>query len=163
MAGNLIGKLTNGVLSDRFGGQRVFVLALGLSAAAIGFFGAATEAKAFFALYFITLFAKSAGWPAMAAIIGSCFPTHSHGRMWGFIATSSRASSLGSTLLLAGLLYFYSWRWLHFLAAGITACIILLLSKYFFFTAYRNYTRTKPGPSDSRAPHKPSLARPGLA
>jgi len=47
MAGNLIGKLTNGVLSDRFGGQRVFVLALGLSAAAIGIFGAVSEAKFF--------------------------------------------------------------------------------------------------------------------
>jgi MFS family permease len=47
IAGNLIGNLTNGVLSDRFGGHRVFVFALGLSAAVIGIFGAATEAKAF--------------------------------------------------------------------------------------------------------------------
>jgi MFS family permease len=68
----------------------------------------------------------------MAVIIGSWFPTHHHGQMWGFISTSSRASSLGSTLLLAGLLYFVSWRWLHFLAAGITVCIILSLTKFFF-------------------------------
>lgn len=158
MAGNLIGKLTNGVLSDRFGGQRVFILALGLSAAAIGIFGAASEAKVFFAFYFITLFAKSAGWPAMAVIIGSWFPTHRHGRMWGFISTTSRASSLGSTLLLAGLLYFVSWRWLYFLAAGITVCIILLLSNYFFprhtgTAPRRNLAPTTPGPETDHPLH----------
>jgi len=130
MAGNLAGKLTNGILADKFGGPRVFILALSLSAAAIGLFGAASEAGIFCALYFITLFAKSAGWPAMATMIGTWFPAHTHGRMWGFISTSSRASSLGSTLLLGGLLYFASWRWLYFLAAGITGCIILVLSKY---------------------------------
>jgi sugar phosphate permease len=149
MAGNLAGKLTNGILSDKTGGPRVFIYALGLSAAAIGLFGAASEIKAFCLLYFITLFAKSAGWPAIAAMIGSWFPTHTHGRMWGFISTSSRASSLGSTLLLSSLLYFVSWRWLPFIAAGITICVAGLLSKYLLTQPPDTAARKEPRPSTS--------------
>ena len=129
-AGNLLGKLTNGRLADKFGGRRILILALGLSAAAICIFGAVSGSVAFFSLYFMTLFAKSAGWPAMANLISAWFAKHKHGKMWGFISTSSRASSVGATLFLGGLLYVVTWRWLFVAAAGIAASIVLLLVRF---------------------------------
>ena len=130
MAGNLLGKLTNGVLADKLGGRKTFVLALCITATAIGLFGAASERTSFFLFYFLTLFAKSAGWPAMANLIKMWFAKQKYGRMWGIISTSSRASSVGATLLLASLLLIVSWRGLFIVAAAITAIVIAVLSKW---------------------------------
>ena len=129
MAGNLLGKLTNGVLADKFGGRRVFVLALCITAIAICFFGVVSATSGFFLFYFLTLFAKSAGWPAMANLIKVWFAKQKHGRMWGIISTSSRASSVGATLLLSSLLLIVSWRGLFFVAAVITAIVVAVLSR----------------------------------
>ena len=129
MAGNLLGKLTNGVLADKFGGRKIFVLALCITAAAICAFGVASETSSFFLFYFLTLFAKSAGWPAMANLIKVWFAKQKHGRMWGIISTSSRASSVGATLLLSSLLLIVSWRGLFFAAAVITAVVVAVLVK----------------------------------
>ena len=129
MAGNLLGKLTNGVLADKLGGRRIFVLALCITAIAICSFGVVSETSSFFLFYFFTLFAKSAGWPAMANLIKVWFAKQKHGRMWGIISTSSRASSVGATLLLSSLLLIVSWRGLFFVAAAITAIVTAVLFK----------------------------------
>ena len=81
MAGNLLGKLTNGVLADKFGGRKIFVLALCATAIAICSFGVVSATSGFFLFYFLTLFAKSAGWPAMANLIKVWFAKQKHGRM----------------------------------------------------------------------------------
>ena len=64
-AGNLIGKLTNGILADKLGGSRVFIFVIGLAAVSTFGFGTLSGNTAFFALYFLTVFAKSAGWPSV--------------------------------------------------------------------------------------------------
>ena len=114
-AGNLVGKLTNGVLADRLGGSKVFIAAIGLAAVATLGLGTLSVNTAFFALYFLTIFAKSAGWPSMANIIRTWFIQNKHGRVWGFVATSSRVSSVATTLLLGSLLLVMSWRGLFLL------------------------------------------------
>jgi OPA family sugar phosphate sensor protein UhpC-like MFS transporter len=129
MAGNLLGKLTNGVLADKFGGRKIFVLALCATAIAICSFGVVSATSGFFLFYFLTLFAKSAGWPAMANLIKVWFAKQKHGRMWGMISTSSRASSVGATLLLSSLLLIVSWRGLFVAAAVITAVVVAVLLK----------------------------------
>lgn len=129
-AGNLIGKLTNGILADKLGGSRVFIFAIGLAAITTFIFGTLSSNTAFFALYFLTVFSKSAGWPSMANIIRSCFSNDRHGRIWGFIATSSRISSVATTLLLSSLLLVLSWRGLFFVAAGIALLCALILPKF---------------------------------
>ena len=58
-AGNLTGKLTTGILADKLGGSRVFVWAVVLAAIATFIFGTLSSNIAFFALYFLTVFAKS--------------------------------------------------------------------------------------------------------
>ncbi len=128
-AGNLLGKLTNGVLADKAGGRKVFILSIGVSAVAIFMFGTVSSRSAFFLFYFLTIFAKSAGWPSMANIIKVWFMHPKHGRVWGFIATSSRASSVAATLLLGSLLLVVSWRELFFVAAGIAVIIAVMLVK----------------------------------
>ena len=56
-AGNLIGKLTNGVLADKIGGSKVFISAIGLAANTTIALGSLSGNTAFFALYFFTIFA----------------------------------------------------------------------------------------------------------
>ncbi len=129
MAGNLLGKLTNGILADRLGGRLMLALAICIMAIGICAFGAVSGKGAFFLFYFITLFAKSAGWPAIANLIKVWFGKNKHGQIWGIISTSSRLSSVGATLLLGSLLLLVSWRGLFFAAAAIAAIVIVALSK----------------------------------
>ena len=63
-AGTLIGKLANGVLADKLGGRRVFMLSLGFCMLATGIFGTMSGVLYFSLAYFIALFAKSAAWHA---------------------------------------------------------------------------------------------------
>lgn len=129
-AGNLIGKLTNGILADKLGGSRVFIFVIGLAAVSTFVFGTLSTNTAFFALYFLTVFSKSAGWPSMANIIRASFSNDRHGRIWGFIATSSRISSVATTVLLSSLLIVLSWRGLFFIAAGIALICAFVLRRF---------------------------------
>lgn len=129
-AGNLTGKLTTGVLADKLGGSRVFIWAVGLAAIATFIFGTLSSNIAFFALYFLTVFAKSAGWPSMANIIRVGFVQTKHGRVWGFIATSSRISSVATTLLVSSLLLIMSWRGLFYMAGALALVSAIILPRY---------------------------------
>jgi len=129
-AGNLLGKLTNGVLADRLCGNKIFILAISVSVLGVFCFGTSSSTYAFFLFYFITVFAKSAGWPSMANIIKVWFTHSKHGRVWGIIATSSRASSVAATLLLGSLLLVMSWRGLFYVAALVAALIVVVLIRF---------------------------------
>ena len=129
-AGNLTGKLTTGVLADKLGGSRVFIWAVGIAAVATFIFGSLTSNIAFFALYFLTVFAKSAGWPAMANIIRVGFVQAKHGRVWGLIATSSRISSVVTTILVSSLLFIMSWRGLFYIAGALALVSVFILPRY---------------------------------
>lgn len=148
-AGNLTGKLTTGVLADKLGGSRVFLWAIGLAAIATFIFGTLSSNIAFFALYFLTVFAKSAGWPAMANIIRVGFDQAKHGRVWGFIATSSRVSSVATTLLVSSLLLFLSWRGLFYIAGGLALVSAIVLPRY--LKTARQGSGDKPAESGSAA------------
>ena len=129
-AGNLTGKLTTGVLADKLGGSRVFIWAVGIAAVATFIFGSLSSNIAFFALYFLTVFAKSAGWPAMANIIRVGFVQAKHGRVWGLIATSSRISSVVTTILVSSLLLIMSWRGLFYIAGALALVSVFILPRY---------------------------------
>lgn len=126
-AGTLVGKLMNGVLADRFGGRRIFLLSLGLCMLATAIFGTMSGVLFFSVAYFIALFAKSAGWPAMANLIRSWYPAHWRGRIWGILSSSSRFSSVFTTLALGSLLLVISWRGVIATAVVITGCVFLFL------------------------------------
>jgi sugar phosphate permease len=126
-AGTLVGKLTNGVLADKFGGRRIFLCALSLCMVATGMFGTGSGVLFFSLAYFIALFAKSAGWPSMANLIGLWYPPHWRGRIWGILSSSSRCSSLFTTLALGSLLLVVSWQWVIGTAVAIAGGVMLLL------------------------------------
>ena len=126
-AGTLIGKLANGVLADKLGGRRVFMLSLGICMLATAFFDTMSGVLYFSLAYFIALFAKSAAWPSMANLISVWYPKNWRGRIWGILSSSSRFSSLFTTLVLGSLLLAVSWRWVIAISAVITGAVLLLL------------------------------------
>jgi sugar phosphate permease len=125
--GALGGKLLTGMIADRFGGRRVFLLALGFTTAATVAFGAASRRSVFMSLNFALQFAKSAAWPSMAHLIKSWFSERKYGRVWGIISTSSRFSAMISALLLAALLLLLPWRAGFFVVGAGVALIVVLL------------------------------------
>lgn len=147
-AGMVVGKLLSGVVADRLGGRRVFLLALSVTAAAACAFGLAGGFALFCFLNFTMLMAAAAGWPAMSKLIGAWYEPDRYGKVWGVISTSSRLSAVLSTLLLGALLLRVSWHGV-FLAAGLlTAAVAALI---FFFL--------KGGPSDAGLPPPAASAR----
>jgi len=124
--GALVGKLVCGVAADALGGRRLFLLAMASTAVATVAFGASSGHVLFMLINFAAQLTKAAGWPAMAKTIGVWFETDRLGRIWGIISTSSRASSVLSSLLLAGLLTFLPWRGLFFVAGALTFAILLV-------------------------------------
>lgn len=124
--GALAGKLINGVLADVVGGRRLFLFALAGMAVATIAFGLSTTHVLFMMLNFAAQLVKSGGWPALAKIIGAWFDSNQLGRVWGLIATSSRASAVISTFFLGAVLVYLPWRWVFYVAGGVTLLITLL-------------------------------------
>ena len=126
-AGTLVGKLANGVLADRFGGRRIFMVSLALCMVATGIFGTMSGVLFFSAAYFIALFAKSAGWPSMANLIGVWYPANWRGRIWGILSSSSRFSSVFTALAMGGLLLVISWREVIGVATAAAGVVLVFL------------------------------------
>jgi len=126
-AGMVTGKLLSGAVADRLGGRRVFLLALGVTAtAACGF--AIRGGFAFYCfLNFTMLLAAAAGWPAMSKLIAAWYEPDRYGKVWGVISTSSRLSSVLSTLLLGSLLTRKSWPFVFVAAGVLTAAVAALI------------------------------------
>lgn len=124
--GALAGKLLCGVAADFLGGRRLFLFAIASVAVATVAFGASSGHALFMSLNFAAQLTKAAGWPAMAKTIGAWFEVGRLGRIWGIISTSSRASSVLSSLLLGGLLSVLPWRWLFFVAGAITFAVLVV-------------------------------------
>lgn len=129
-AGTLIGKITTGILADKLGGRRVFMLALGLCMLSTGIFSSVSSVMFFSLAYFIVLFAKSAGWPSMANLISVWYRKKWRGRIWGILSSSSRSSSVFTTLVLGGMLTVVSWRWVLVLSVGLTIVALVLVFLY---------------------------------
>ncbi len=125
-AGALVGKLTNGAIADALGGRRLFLLSMSLMGVATVVFGASSAHSLFMLMNFLAQLTKAGAWPAMAKLIGAWFDGGRHGRVWGVIATSSRASSVISSFFLGALLLILPWRWLFYVSGLVTAVIVLL-------------------------------------
>jgi sugar phosphate permease len=126
-AGLLAGKLVNGVLADRFGGRRIFILSLTLCMLATGIFGTMSGVAFFSIAFFFALFAKSAGWPAMANLIGVWYPANWRGRIWGILSSSSRLSSVFSTLVIGSLFLVMSWQSVIGIAVALAGGVLIFL------------------------------------
>src|SRR5207247_6957790 len=63
-----LGKVVNGLLADLFGGRRVFLLGMVLSAACTVAFGLSSGLPAFVAVWAANRFVQSMGWGALVGI-----------------------------------------------------------------------------------------------
>ena len=126
-AGTLVGKLSTGILADRFGGRRVFLISIVFCLLATGIFGISSKVFFFSVAFFIAMFAKSAGWPCMANLIRSWFKKNWRGRIWGVLSSSSMSSSFFTSLMMGSLLLILSWRWVIASSLPIAGifCIVL--------------------------------------
>ena len=145
-AGTLVGKLTTGILADRFGGRRVFLISIGVCMLATGIFGIISKVFFFSIAFFIAMLAKSAGWPSMANLIRSWFPKGWRGRIWGVLSSSSMSSSFFTSLVMGSLLLVISWRWV--VASSLPIAGILSIVLFFYL---------KQSPTDVGLPAMPSV------
>ena len=129
-AGTLVGKLTTGVMADKFGGRRVFLCAIILCMLTTGIFGMVSEYIFFSVTFFIAMLAKSAGWPSMANLIKDWYPKTWRGRVWGILSSSSMSSSFFTSLLMSSILLIASWRVTIYTSLPIT--VIFLIFLYFY-------------------------------
>ena len=140
-AGMVTGKLLGGAVADRFGGRTVFLLALSVTAAAAAGFAVAGGFALFCLLNFAMLLSAAAGWPAMSKLIAAWYEPDRYAKVWGVISTSSRLSSVLSTLVLGRLLLLTSWPKVFVAAATLAAAVIAAI---FLFL--------KAGPADAGLP-----------
>lgn len=126
-AGMVTGKLLSGAVADRLGGRRVFLLALSATAASAGAFAVAGSFPLFCLLNFTMLMAAAAGWPSMSKLIAAWYEPDRYGKVWGVISTSSRLSSVLSTLLLGALLARQGWDRVFLAAAALTGLVLGLI------------------------------------
>ena len=129
-AGTLVGKLTTGILADRFGGRRVFLISIILCLLATGIFSISSKILFFYVTFFIAMFAKSAGWPCMANLIRNWFQKNWRGRIWGVLSSSSMSSSLFTSLIMGSLLLILPWRWV--VASSLPIAGILCIVLFFY-------------------------------
>ena len=129
-AGTLVGKLTTGVMADRFGGRKVFLISIGFCMLATAIFGMVSKVFFFSIAFFIAMLAKSAGWPSMANLIRSWYPKFWRGRIWGILSSSSMSSSLFTSLVMGSLLLVISWRWVIASSLPIAGIFLILLFFY---------------------------------
>jgi len=126
-AGAILGKLITGPCTDLLGGRRMFLLALSLTAIANVGFAFSSSFFLFAAFNFFGQAAKAGGWPAMAQLVRSWFPTTRYGQVWSVIATSSRVGAIAAGLLFGYLLTWMQWRSVFLISAALTACVIVVL------------------------------------
>jgi sugar phosphate permease len=129
--GALIGKFIGGYAADKLGGRITFTVGLLISAIGVLAFATSSTVWMFQASFFLTLLAKSSGWPSMAKIIVTSFRANEYGRVWGVLTTSSRIGTLTATLLLGGLLGIISWQTMLSIAgaAGIVITVYFAVSQ----------------------------------
>ncbi|MCM2305455.1 MAG: MFS transporter [Elusimicrobia bacterium] len=148
-AGMVTGKLLSGAVADRLGGRKVFLLALSVTTAAAFAFSIAGGFAFYCFLNFTMLLAAAAGWPAMSKLIAAWYEPDRYGKVWGVISTSSRLSSVLSTLLLGALLARAPWPAVFLAAGTMTVAVGAIIFAFL-----------KGGPADAGLP--PPEAAPGV-
>ena len=118
------GKIFNGVLSDFFGGKRLFLLGMFASVLATIAFGLTGGMTAFVAIWAVNRFFQSMGWVALVKVSSRWYPVQVHATVLGILSMSFLAGDalvrfyLGS-LIEGGL----GWRGVFFVSAATLTAI----------------------------------------
>jgi len=122
-----LGKFGSGIVSDFFGGRKVFLFGMAGSVAATVVFGLSTGVTAFLIAWSVNRLIQSMGWGGLVKIASQWFSHKQYGSVMGILSLSflfgdALARAVFGMLINVGV----GWRELFFIAALILAVIALL-------------------------------------
>ena len=126
-----LGKISNGLLADFFGGRRMFLLGMFVSISSTVFFGMASGLTLFIAIWAVNRYFQSMGWVALVKVSSRWYPVRMHATVLGILSMSYLAGDAFSRLYLGAFIKLdFDWRGVFFVSAS-TLGVIALLSIFF--------------------------------
>jgi OPA family glycerol-3-phosphate transporter-like MFS transporter len=122
-----IGKVTNGLLTDFFGGRLLFLVGMGASAACTLLFGLSSGLVAFTVLWAINRYVQSVGWGALVKVTSRWYPVSVHATVMGILCMSYLLGDSFARLYLGLFIHNeFGWRSVFFIAAATLGAITLV-------------------------------------
>jgi len=128
-----VGKFTNGFVSDRIGGKRVFLVGMAGSVFATFLFGLSSTYGAFLAAWALNSYFLSMGWAGLIRVMSFWFGGERRGTTVGWMSLTYQLGSSAAKVFTAFLMAFplLVWRGLFFVPAlallGMAAVTLFLL------------------------------------
>ena len=115
-----VGKLTTGVFADRAGGRRVFIIMMGLSAAATIGLALSGGPTSLTLLWMMNKFCQSAAWPALSHVVRGWFSSAAWGRVFGVLSVASCFGAVSANMTLGSLVNSgIHWRFVFMISGAI--------------------------------------------
>ena len=128
-----VGKFTNGLLGDAWGGKAMFIFGLLASIACTVSFGVAGGITAFIVIWAANRYVQSMGWVALVKISSRWYPFHRHASIMGILSMSYLLGDAFARLYLGSFIGFgVGWRGIFFVSAattGVLSFVIMLMLK----------------------------------
>lgn len=119
-----IGKISNGLLADYFGGRFLFLLGLFGSVACTVAFGLGTTVALFMVAWAANRYVQSMGWVSLVKVASRWYPVHRHATVMGFLAMSYLLGDAFAKLYLGSAIALgVGWRGVFFVSAATLAAI----------------------------------------
>jgi OPA family glycerol-3-phosphate transporter-like MFS transporter len=125
-----IGKVTNGVISDFFGGRMMFVLGMLASVCCTVAFGVMSGILAWTVVWAINRYFQSMGWVSLVKIAARWFPVHRHATTLGILSMSYLIGDAVARAYLGAFIGIgFGWRGV-FMVSAVTFMAIALFSVF---------------------------------
>jgi OPA family glycerol-3-phosphate transporter-like MFS transporter len=122
-----VGKISNGLIADFFGGRIMFLLGMAVSVLCTVLFGLAGGLTAFVLIWAVNRYFQSMGWVALVKISSRWYPVHIHATMLGILSMSYLLGDAFARLYLGSFIKAgVGWKGIFFIAAGTLGCIALV-------------------------------------
>ena len=121
----MFGKFLLGPPTDFFGGERTLKVTMLMTSVFLFYCSISSNVQLFGLLWIALSFVYASAWGAIGKIIRERFSSNEWSGQLGAVAAGSRAGSMGSSLLFAGVLLHHGWRTVFRVAAGIQAIILV--------------------------------------
>ena len=126
-----LGKISNGLLADFFGGRTLFLLGMVGSVVATVLFGLGSGLVVFATLWMLNRYFQSMGWVSLVKTASRWFPVRRHATVMGILSMSYLIGDAITRLYLGEAIHAgFGWRELFFLSAATLA----VMSAVVFFT-----------------------------
>lgn len=122
-----LGKISNGLLADFFGGRTLFLLGMVGSVACTVLFGLGSGLVVFASLWMLNRYFQSMGWVSVVKIASRWFPVRRHATVMGILSMSFLIGDAFTRLYLGEAIHAgFGWREVFFLSAVTLGAISLI-------------------------------------